>query len=75
MDEGWMREDVPDERPPKSDPMWYKEDGTKHRKIPAWERLAKCVLKNDLNCKSLSFGCVVGGYPRLLKLKEKYGEW
>jgi predicted phosphoadenosine phosphosulfate sulfurtransferase len=74
-EEGWERKDVPDERPPKSDPIWYKEDGTQYRRIPAWDRIAKCILKNDLCCKSLSFGCVVGGYPRLQKLKRKYGEW
>jgi len=72
--EDWSQEDVFDTLPPKSDPAWIRKDGTKYKKIPAWERIAKCILKNDLNCRSLSFGSVVGGYPRLLKLKEKYGE-
>lgn len=74
VEEAWKRENVPDALPPKSDPLWNKKDGSKFKKLPAWERIAKCILKNDLNCRSLSFGCVVGGYPRLLKLKEKYGE-
>lgn len=73
-EENWSREDALDSIPPKSDPSWLKKDGILYKKLPAWERIAKCILKNDLNCKSLSFGCVVGGYPRLLKLKEKYGE-
>lgn len=73
-EENWKREDVPDAMPPKTDSRWIKKDGTRHKKIPCWERIAKCILKNDINCRSLSFGCVVGGYPRYLKLKEKYGE-
>lgn len=72
--EFWMRNNVPDATPPKNDPRWLKPDGTRYRKIPSWERIAKCILKNDINCKSLSFGCVVGGYPRYLKLKQQYGE-
>ncbi|RMG28169.1 MAG: DUF3440 domain-containing protein [Methanobacteriota archaeon] len=70
----WPREEVPDATPPKTDPRWYKPDGTMHRKVPSWERIAKAILKNDITCKSLSFGCVIGGYPRYLKLKEMYGE-
>ncbi|MBN1800891.1 MAG: DUF3440 domain-containing protein [Candidatus Lokiarchaeota archaeon] len=74
VEEKWSREDVPDATPDKSDPRWNAPDGSKRRKLPSWERIAKCVLKNDLNCKTLSFGSVVGGYPRLLRLKEQYGE-
>lgn len=74
IEEGWKKEDVPDASFPKSDKRWIKKDGTRHRKIPSWERIARCILKNDIVCKSLSFGCIVGGYPRYLKLKEQYGE-
>ena len=73
-EEDWPREEVPDARPPRDDPRWVKPDGTRYRKVPAWERFAKCILKNDICCKSLSFGCLVGGYPRYQRLKEKYGE-
>lgn len=73
-EEGWSFEEISDATPPRDDSSWIKADGTRYKKIPSWERIAKCILKNDINCKSLSFGCVVGGYPRLLKLKEKYGE-
>lgn len=74
-EEGWPRAEVPDARLPRDDPRWLRPAGTRHRKTPSWERIAKCILKNDLNCKTLSFGCVVGGYPRIQRLREQYGEW
>lgn len=74
--EGWPRDEIPDATLPKSDTRWInKNTNEMHRKTPSWERLAKCILKNDLCCKSLSFGCVIGGYPRVQRLREKYGEW
>lgn len=73
-EEGWKRDDVPDATPRKTDPSWKRADGTEYKKLPSWERIAKCILKNDIICKSLTFGCVVGGYPRYMKLKARYGE-
>lgn len=73
-DHGWARDDVPDATLPKTDPRWAKQDGEAYSKTPSWERIAKCILKNDIVCKSLSFGGVVGGYPRYQALREQYGE-
>ncbi len=71
---GWFKDKIPDSTLPKTDPRWKQSNGKYYGKTPSWERIAKCILKNDLNCRSLSFGCVVGGYPRVQRLKEKYGE-
>jgi len=72
---GWPHDEVPDENPPKDDPRLERPDGGRWKKGPSWERIAKCILKNDLTCKTLGFGQVVGGYPRVQRLREKYGEW
>lgn len=47
----WYRKqgqaDIPDEADPKLEAA---------KKAPSWRRVAKCILKNDWWCKSLSFG-------------------
>jgi predicted phosphoadenosine phosphosulfate sulfurtransferase len=44
------------------------------KKMPSWRRLAKCLVKNDRLCKSLSFAQTKGQYAKYLQLREVYGE-
>lgn len=44
------------------------------RKVPSYRRLAKCLVKNDRLCKSLSFAQTTGQYSKYLHLLEVYGE-
>lgn len=44
------------------------------KKVPSWRRLAKCLVKNDRLCKSLSFAQTKGQYAKYLQLREVYGE-
>lgn len=44
------------------------------KKIPSWYRLAKCILKNDYLCKSLSFNQTKNQFEKYGKLYEKYKE-
>lgn len=73
---GIKKEDVPDAIPSKDNPIRKinKLNGEHLNDYPSWERLAKCILKNDLVCRSIGFGILIGGYPRIQRLKEKYGE-
>lgn len=41
--------------------------------LPAWERLAKCVLKNDILCKGISFGQSPRAWDIYQEMKGIYG--
>jgi len=58
-------DDFPDAADPKLEAM---------KKVPSWRRLAKCILKNDKLCKSLSFSQTKYQYTKFQKLREMYGE-
>lgn len=69
----WWRKhgypNAPDDFPDAADPKLEAQ-----RKVPSWRRLAKCILKNDKLCKSLSFSQTKYQYTKFLKLREMYGE-
>ena len=44
------------------------------RKVPSWRRIAKCLLKNDYWCKSLSFSQTKREMERQLDLALRYME-
>lgn len=67
-------DEFPDKSLPKQHERLLKEDGTYYRQGPSWERLAKCIIKNDKLCKSLSFAATKRQYQKYLDLKELYGE-
>lgn len=71
---GFPIEDFPDENLPKESKRLLKEDGTYRRRGPSWYRLAKCILRNDRLCKSLSFGQTKGGFNKYMELKKNYSE-
>ena len=62
---GYPRDEIPDEADSHLEAR---------KKIPSWRRLAKCILKNDRLCKSLSFAQTKYQYEKYKKLKEEYGE-
>ncbi|MHA1227236.1 MAG: phosphoadenosine phosphosulfate reductase [Candidatus Hodarchaeales archaeon] len=62
---GYPIEKVPDEADPKLESQ---------RKVPSWRRIAKCILKNDKLCKSLSFKATKNQYTKYMQLQEEYGE-
>ena len=70
---GWKLEDFFDALPPKDDPAWIKPNGERYRNLPAWERLAKVIIKNDKVCKALSFSQSVYLYDKYKEFKEIYG--
>lgn len=49
------------------------------RRMPTWHRLAKCILKNDRMCRSLSFGQHTSGSGSYAKykalMKRRRNEW
>lgn len=66
--EWWAKHGYP-EIPDAADPKLEAQ-----KKVPSWRRLAKCILKNDRLCKSLSFAQTKNQYQKYLELKELYGE-
>jgi predicted phosphoadenosine phosphosulfate sulfurtransferase len=58
-------EEVPDEADPKLEAK---------KAVPSWRRVARCLLKNDLICHSLTFSQTKGQYAKYLALKEEFGE-
>jgi len=48
-------------------------DGRVYTKGPSWERLAKCILKNDKLCKSLSFSQTKNQFRKYITMREMYG--
>ncbi|MGV9198098.1 MAG: DUF3440 domain-containing protein [Promethearchaeia archaeon] len=62
---GYPIEEWPDKAPSKLEAR---------KKIPSWYRLAKCILKNDLICKSLSFSQTKNQYKEYQEIYEKYKE-
>jgi len=60
---GYPIEDWPDKGPTKLEAK---------KKIPSWYRLAKCILKNDLICKSLSFSQTKNQFEDYNKIYQKY---
>lgn len=54
---------IPDEADPKMEAA---------KKAPSWRRIAKCLLKNDYWCRSLSFGQTKKEMERQMALIEKY---
>lgn len=76
----WWRENgfpldkVPDSTLPKGHPLLRKEDGTVWNKGPSWERICKCILKNDKLCKSLTFSQTKNAYKKYRELRDLYGE-
>jgi len=57
--------EIPDEGDPRLEAQ---------KKVPSWRRIAKCILKNDRLCKSLSFAQTKNQYQKYLELREIYGE-
>jgi len=57
---GYPIDKIPDEGDPKLEAR---------RKIPSWRRIAKCILKNDKLCKSLSFTGTKNQYTKYMELK------
>jgi len=70
---GWKLEDFFDAIPPKDHPAWIRPDGTRYRNLPAWERMAKVIIKNDKICKGLTFSQSVYLYDKYKEFKELYG--
>ena len=62
---GIAKEDVLDEASPKLEAA---------KKIPSWRRIARCILTNDVICKSLSYGQTKNQWKKYQALKEEYGE-
>jgi predicted phosphoadenosine phosphosulfate sulfurtransferase len=62
-DHGYPIEEWPDKGPAKLEAR---------KKIPSWHRLAKCILKNDLICKSLSFSQTKNQFEEYNEIYEKY---
>ena len=58
-------EDVPDEADPKLEAS---------KKTPSWRRIARCILTNDIICKSLSFSQTKRQWQKYQALREEYGE-
>ncbi len=66
----WKEHGYPDGKiPDAADPKLEAE-----RKVPSWRRLAKCILKNDKLCKSLTFSASSLLYEKYQMFKELYGE-
>ena len=65
----WAKHGYPDGIPDEADP---KLEAAK--KAPSWRRIAKCILKNDKLCKSLSFGQTKHQFEKYQALREMYGE-
>lgn len=42
------------------------------KKAPSWRRIAKCIMKNDYMCKSLSFNQTQDEWKKLQDLKRRY---
>lgn len=57
--------DVPDEAPP---------DVEAARKSPSWRRICRCILLNDMLCRSLTFDQTVRQWERYQALREEFGE-
>jgi predicted phosphoadenosine phosphosulfate sulfurtransferase len=72
-DKGYPADEWPDAKLKKGDDRLIGPDGRQYTKGPAWERLAKCILKNDKLCKSLSFAATKGQYSKYQRMKEEYG--
>lgn len=72
-DKGYPADEWPDAKLKKGDDRLIGPDGRRYTKGPAWERLAKCILKNDKLCKSLSFAATKGQYSKYQRMKEEYG--
>lgn len=58
-------EDVPDEGDPKLEAA---------RKTPSWRRIARCIVTNDVLCRSLSFGQTKRQWEKYKALQEEFGE-
>ena len=44
------------------------------KQVPSWRRLAKCIVKNDKLCKSISFGQTKNQYKKYQEMMVQYGE-
>lgn len=72
---GWNLADFPDatlKEDVKCVKFWNNEEYDS--KGPSWERMARCLLKNDKLCKSLGFSQSKHQYDKYQKLRELYGE-
>jgi len=65
----WAKHGYPDGIPDEADPKLEVA-----KKAPSWRRIAKCILKNDKLCKSLSFNQTKNQYEKYQALREMYGE-
>lgn len=66
----WEKHGYPiDKIPDKADPKLEA-----NKDLPSWRRIAKCIMKNDKLCKSLSFGQTKYQYNKYMALREIYGE-
>lgn len=62
-DHGYTREQWHDVSPPRNS----------INQLPSWERLAKMILKNDILCKSISFGQSPRSWEKYQHMKAIYG--
>jgi len=69
----WENEGYPADKwfdaiPEKTHPAYEK-----HDQLPCWERVAKCILKNDILCKTISFGQSPRSWDKYQEMKATYG--
>jgi len=73
--QGWELEDFLDANPRGKTEVVKFHNGEQYlSKYPTWERFAKCILKNDKICKSLSFSQTKNQYTKYQELRDLHGE-